>query len=352
MTFKPFDIHSQEQFNSFALETFHFQAQHCEVYRSYIALLGKDPKEVTSVREIPFLPIELFKTHTVYCGAQPPQHLFTSSATSGMTPSKHHIADLSLYEESLSRTFRLFFDPPERYTLLALLPSYLERQGSSLVYMVDCLMKQSGAPDNGFYLHNHEELYRQLLKLQDEEVRRTQVRRTLLIGVAFALLDFVEKYRLDFPNLEVVETGGMKGRGKELTRTELHQKLSQGLGTAHIFSEYGMAELLSQAYAKGGNLFTLPPWMAVYIRDLHDPFRLLPAGQKGGINIIDLANRYSCSFIETQDMGTLHHPYLSDYQAADIRDCQATGHQDHQTFEFIGRIPHSDLRGCNLLMET
>ena len=337
-----FDIETVAQFNALALETFHFQAQHSEVYRSYLRLIGKDPKEITSVGEIPFLPIELFKSHTVYCGTGFPQRTFLSSATTGTTPSKHPVADLSIYEESLTRAFRLFFGAPNRYTFLALLPTYLERQDSSLVYMVNNLMQQSGAQENGFYLYNHEELYRQLVKLRDAG------KRTLLFGVAFALLDFVEHYTLDFPDLEVVETGGMKGRGAEITRAELHQKIGERLGTQNISSEYSMAELLSQAYTQGGELFATPPWMAVLIRDFHDPFRLLPHGQKGGINVIDLANRYSCSFVETQDMGISYETDTGSKTSTRNACVPLVGNP----FEILGRTPHSELRGCNLLLES
>jgi hypothetical protein len=241
-----------------------------------------------------------------------------------MIPAQHPVADISIYEESFSHAFRLFVGDPECFTILALLPSYLERQGSSLIYMVEKIMQQSGKPENGFYLYNHSELYRQLLALRDKGAR------TLLFGVSFALLHFLETHTIDFPDLHIIETGGMKRHGTELTRKELHQKLAQGFGTCHIHSEYGMAELLSQAYAIDGILFSTPPWMAVYIRDFHDPFRLLSHGQRGGINIIDLANRFSCSFIETQDMGIRH---------------------SDTAFELLGRIPFSELRGCNLLLE-
>lgn len=313
----------KSDFFRMALETFRFQAQQCKIYRSYIELLGIAPASVNEIQAIPFLPVELFKTHTVYGGSQPPQHVFTSSATSGMQPAQHHVASLNLYEEGFSNCFRQFFGPPEQYTILALLPTYLERSGSSLVYMVNRLMEQSNAPDNGFYLYNHQELFERLCTL------RTRQSPVILFGVAFALLDFIQNYSLSFPNLHVVETGGMKGRGIELSRNNLHQRLRQGFGSNHIHSEYGMAELLSQAYAIEGERFTTPPEMQVLIRDLHDPFYLLPCGQKGGVNIIDLANRYSCSFIETQDLGILH--------------------PDH-SFEILGRIPFSDLRGCNLLL--
>ena len=319
-----FTIENDEQFTQLALETFMFQANHCKVYQSYLQLIGVDYTAVTSITEIPFLPIELFKTHAVYCGTDAAQHLFTSSTTTGMAPARHPVADLSIYEESFTRAFSLFMDAPQCYTILALLPSYAERQGSSLVYMVKSLMQQSGASPNGFYLHNHTELLHRLIELRDRGVR------TLLFGVAFALLDFVKNHHLHFPDLEIVETGGMKGRGVELTRTELHQRIGSGFGTSRIYSEYGMAELLSQAYSKERGLFLSPPWMRVWVRDVHDPYRSLPLGQKGGINVIDLANRYSCSFIETQDLGILY---------------------ANNAFELLGRIPHSELRGCNLLLE-
>lgn len=308
-----------------ALDIFRFQSRQCKVYRSYLELLGVEPASVKEIRDIPFLPVEFFKTHTVYSSSLPPQHVFTSSATSGMQPAQHHVAKLGLYEKSFSRCFRQFFGTPEQYTILALLPAYLERSGSSLVYMVDRLMQQSGAPDNGFYLYNHQELYHRLCKL------RTDQKPVILFGVSFALLDFLQTCSLSFPELQVIETGGMKGRGIELSRNELHQRLRQGFGSRHIHSEYGMAELLSQAYAIEGERFVAPPWMRVLIRDLHDPFYPLPCGQKGGVNLIDLANRYSCSFIETQDLGILH---------------------PDQSFEILGRIPFSELRGCNLLIDN
>jgi len=318
-----FEIANEEQFIQCALDTFRFQADHCKVYRSYLTLLGVDPASISAMEEIPFLPIELFKSHAVYCAPHPPQYTFTSSSTSGTVPAKHHIACIALYEESFIRTFRLFMHTPESYTIIALLPSYSERTGSSLIYMVAKLMQLSNAPENGFYLYNYSELQHQLTTLCN------QGKRTLLFGVSFALLDFLQCHSIDFPILEIIETGGMKGRGMELNRNELHQKLKEGFGTLHIHSEYGMAELLSQAYAIDGEFFKTPPWMRVFIRDLHDPFRFIPNGRRGGINMIDLANRYSCSFIETQDMGILH--------------------ADH-AFELHGRIPFSELRGCNLLL--
>ena len=318
-----FTIHSPEDFAACALKTFRFQAAHCHVYADYLRLLQTDIDQIHSLEQIPHLPIELFKTHFVYCGPQKPEMVFTSSATTGMVPAQHPVASRKLYEESFSRTFRQFMGAPSDYNLLALLPSYLERQGSSLVYMVDKLMQQARKPHSGYYLYNHEELHHKLLLLQ------AQGQPCLLVGVSFALLDFAQACPLSFPELKIIETGGMKGRGQELSRLELHSRLTQGFGTTQIYSEYGMAELLSQAYAGEDGHFRTPPWMKISIRDLHNPFRSLPSGRRGGINIIDLANRYSCAFIETQDLGIAH---------------------PDQSFEVLGRIPYSELRGCNMLL--
>ena len=318
-----FNIHNPEDFARCTMETFHFQAAECQVYAKYLRLLQIDPTQVQAPEQIPHLPIELFKTHFVYSGPEAPEITFTSSATTGMVPAQHPVACLALYQESFSRTFRQYIGPPSEYSLLALLPSYLERQGSSLVYMVDNLMQQARPAHSGYYLYNHEALYQKLCLLREEGLP------ALLIGVSFALLDFVQDFTLDFPALKIIETGGMKGRGLELSRPDLHQRLSAGFGTTQIYSEYGMAELLSQAYALEDGLFRTPPWMQVSIRDVHNPFSILPPGQRGGINIIDLANRYSCAFIETQDLGIAH---------------------PDQSFEVLGRIPYSELRGCNMLL--
>jgi len=375
---KIFEINSPDQFETVALEIFRFQAEHCEPYKRYLSLLGTDVGKVIGINDIPFFPIQFFKTENVICDRRGvcgthfnseritkseqnkkpdqntisdqilapyqsintkevlPQKTFTSSATTGMTPSRHPVADLSLYERSFSEGFRLQYGSPSDYAILALLPSYLEREGSSLVYMTENLMKQSANECNGYYLYNHTELYEMLCRLKDDG------QKTILIGVSFALLDFVSGLKLDpalkmeFPDLIVVETGGMKGRGEELSREELHWRLKEGFGVDTIHSEYGMAELLSQAWSKGDGIFFTPPWMKVLIRDLNNPFRLLSDGERGennnkrgGINIIDLANVYSCSFIETEDMG------MTD---------PAGG------FKIFGRIKNSELRGCNLLM--
>ncbi len=345
-TRKIFEINSPDQFSTVALEIFRFQAEHCEPYKRYLSLLGTDIGKILDITQIPFFPIQFFKTENVICDrctAQNtnakkvlPQKIFTSSATTGMTPSRHPVADLSLYERSFSEGFRLQYGTPSDYAILALLPSYLEREGSSLVYMTENLMKQSANEHNGYYLYNHAELYDMLCRL------KTDGQKTILIGVSFALLDFVSWLKLDsalkmeFPDLIVVETGGMKGRGEELSREELHSRLKEGFGVDKIHSEYGMAELLSQAWSKGDGLFFTPPWMKILIRDLNNPFRLLSNGEiagnnikRGGINIIDLANIYSCSFIETEDMGMNY---------------------SDGSFKIFGRIRNSELRGCNLLI--
>ena len=240
-----------------------------------------------------------------------------------MINSKHLVTDVSWYEESFRRAFEIFYGDIRDYCILALLPSYLEREGSSLIYMAEDLVKRSNNPDSGFYLYNHDELYQQLKKQQDAK------KPTLLIGVTFALLDFVEQYPIDFPELIVMETGGMKGRRKEMIREELHQTLCNGFGVDAIHSEYGMTELLSQAYSKGNGIFQCPPWMKIITRDTNDPISSLGNEKTGGINVIDLANINSCSFIATQDLGKVY----------------ADG-----SFEVLGRFDDSDIRGCNLLI--
>jgi phenylacetate-coenzyme A ligase PaaK-like adenylate-forming protein len=317
-----FSIKTTADFETCCLAVFRFQAEHCAVYKKYIALLGLASSQVGRVEDIPFLPISFFKTQKVISGEQQPQIIFTSSGTTGAQPSRHFVADAGLYEESFTKGFSLFYGAAADYVILALLPSYLERQGSSLVYMVEKLTAQSAQPENGFYLYNFQELYRHLQRLQQ------QGKKTLLIGVSYALLDFVEKYPLHFPELIVMETGGMKGQRKELSKQELHRILCKGFGVANIHSEYGMTELLSQAWSKGNGLFHAPPWMQIHIRDPRDPFARLPDGTVGGVNIIDLANVYSCAFIETQDLGKRH---------------------PDGSFEIAGRLAQSDLRGCNLM---
>jgi hypothetical protein len=335
MDFQPekiFEIESDTQFEEAALAIFHFQAEHNDVYKNYLALLKKKPQRIKSVSQIPFLPIEFFKTREVVTrlrqsqspGAEPVEaQTFTSSGTTGSEVSKHIVADISIYEKSFRETFELFYGDIRTYCILALLPSYLERKDSSLVYMADDLIKQSKHSDSGFYLHNVFELASTLKKLQGAN------QKTLLIGVTYALLDFVEQFKFNFSQLIVMETGGMKGRRKEIVREELHTILCDGFGVEKVHSEYGMTELLSQAYSKGDGVFKTPPWMRILIRDINDPFQISDF-QRGGINVIDLANIYSCSFIATQDLGKLH----------------VDG-----SFEVLGRFDDRDIRGCNLMVE-
>ncbi len=318
-----FLIKDEQQFADTALEVFRHQAQNCAIYREFITNLCIDPLSVTSIKDIPFLPISFFKSHDVVTNTDTVQATFTSSGTTGMINSKHPVTDVSWYEESFRRAFELFYGNIKSYCILALLPSYLEREGSSLIYMAEDMVRQSKNPDSGFYLYNHEELLQQLKKL------RKAGTPTMLIGVTFALLDFVEHYQLDFPELIVMETGGMKGRRKEIIRQELHQTLCKGFGVKSIHSEYGMTELLSQAYSKGDGIFNYPPWMKIITRDTNDPMTELGINQTGGINVIDLANINSCSFIATQDLGRIY---------------------GNGSFEVLGRFDNSDIRGCNLLI--
>ena len=317
-----FTISSPEDFTAAALETFRFQAEHCPPYREYIGYLGINPATVSTVEKIPFLPIEIFKSHRVYsAGEQEEQMVFTSSSTTGQEPSRHYVADLSLYEKSFTQGFERFYGDPAEYALFALLPSYLERHGSSLVYMADRLMRMGQG--GGFFLYDHAAL------LEAMDAAAAKGRKMLLLGVSFALWELAEKHKFNYPGLTVMETGGMKGRREEITREALHAILCDSFGVESIHSEYGMAELLSQAYSSGGGIFWCPPWMRVLTRDLYDPLDVFSEGKSGGINIIDLANRYSCSFIETQDLGI----------------CWPDG-----TFRIDGRIDRSEVRGCNLLV--
>lgn len=319
-----FSIQSESDFNQLAIETFQFQAAKNQVYSRFVEALGIDRDKVNEVSRIPFLPVEFFKSHAVKSGEYEPQIIFSSSGTTGMIQSRHLVKEISLYEESFLNGFDFFYGDISQYTILALLPSYLEREGSSLIYMVDELIKRSGQALSGYFLHNHQDLYTTLQKLQAEK------QKVILIGVTYALLDFIENYEVRFPDLIVMETGGMKGKRKEMIRSELHDMLCRGFGIASVHSEYGMTELLSQAYSKGDGIFQCPPWMKVTTRDVNDPLSYLEYGRTGGINIIDLANRYSCSFISTQDLGKVH---------------------PDGSFEIAGRFDNSDIRGCNLLVQ-
>lgn len=317
-----FTIKNLHGFEQKALEVFQYQATHNPIYKSFIQHLSIAPNDVVRVAQIPFLPIAFFKQHEVRIPGKVEQ-LFTSSGTTGMEPSKHWVHDVSVYQESYRTAFNLIYGDISQYTLLALLPSYAEREGSSLIYMVDDLLQQA-QEGSGYYLHNQQELFEKLENL------KKLGKPTILLGVTYALLDFVEQFPIHFPELIVMETGGMKGKRKELIREELHQKLCSGFGVANIHSEYGMTELLSQAYSKGKGIFSCPPWMQVYIRDTNDPLQLMGAGKTGGINIIDLANVHSCAFIATQDLGKI---------------------TEHNRFEVLGRFDASDIRGCNLLVQ-
>ena len=318
-----FNIQTEKQFEDLALQIFKFQFENNRVYRSFCDLLYKHPSDIKTLQEIPFLPIQFFKTHPVLSSQEPVKATFTSSGTTGSITSKHLVSNLKIYEQSFTKGFQQFYGNIEDYVILALLPSYLEREGSSLIYMVDAMIKKSNHPESGFYLNNLSELKSTLLKLESED------KKILLIGVSFALLDLVETYQFNLKHTIIMETGGMKGRRKELIRDELHGQLKQGFGLETIHSEYGMTELLSQAYSKGHGIFKTPSWMRILTRDIEDALSIMPKGNSGGINVIDLANINSCSFIATQDLGKVH---------------------ENDSFEIIGRFDNSDIRGCNLMV--
>lgn len=315
-----FDIGTEEQFRRCALELFRFQAERCQPYHDYISLLGIDPYKIEAIEEIPFLPIELFKSSDVYCGEGKPEVIFTSSNTGSTLPSRHMMASLDTYRESFTRAFEDFYGKVEDWSIYGLLPNYLEREGSSLVYMVDTLIKRCGS--GGFYLNNYEQLIRDI---------EGDPKPKILLGVSYALWDVAEQYAPKLKDTIIMETGGMKGRRRELSKSELHKILCDGFGVEAIHSEYGMAELTSQAYSKGAGIFYTPRWMRVMVRDVNDPFDHAPQGMRGGIDIIDLANFWSCAFIQTQDIGRL----LPD-----------------GGFMIDGRIAGSDIRGCNLLVHN
>jgi len=315
---------SNNNFEPLALEIFYYQSSQNPVYKDYLHFLNINPKDLQKVDQIPFLPIELFKNHKIITGNGNPEVIFESSGTTGTIPSRHYVTDAAIYDQSLLHGFKHFFGDPEQYTFLALLPSYLERKTSSLTYMMQKLMNMSHNEDNGFYLYEHDILADKMERLIKQN------KKIFFIGVSFALLDFADKHHPDLSNAIIMETGGMKGRRKELIRDELHGILKSSFNTPHIMSEYGMTELLSQAYARHDGLFEAPPWMRLMIRDANDPFAWLPSGQTGGLNIIDLSNINSCSFVATQDLAR---------QTADGR------------FEIMGRFDNSDLRGCSLMYE-
>lgn len=320
---KIFSLHNNVSFNETALEIFQFQYQNNYEYKRFCDLLGKSPENVIDFKAIPFLPIDLFKKLKIIAGSKKDEVIFKSSATTGTIQSCHHVSDLSIYQESYNRCFELFYGAPSDYCILALLPSYLERKGSSLIYMVEDLIKRSKNSNSGFYLRNTEELIEKL------KIQETAHQKTLLIGVTFALVDMAEKVNLDLKHTIIMETGGMKGRKKEIIRKEVHAILSNAFNVDSIHSEYGMTELLSQAYSLGNGIFKSPPWMKIIIRDTQDPFTLIGNDKTGGINVIDFANIYSCSFISTQDLGKTF---------------------PDGSFEIMGRFDNSDIRGCSLLV--
>ena len=318
-----FSISSQKQFDKIALKTFRFQYDNNTVYRTFCEHLKVDKQDIKLVSQIPFLPIQFFKSHDIVTGNHTIQATFTSSGTTGSATSRHLVTDLSLYESSYCQAFSQFYGNIEDYVILALLPSYLEREGSSLIYMVNDLIAKTNNIDSGFYLNNYDEIIQKLIALEDLR------QNVILIGVTYALLDLLEKQKFQLQNTIIMETGGMKGKRKEIIREELHKILCDGFGVASIHSEYGMTELLSQAYSLGNGVFECPPWMQILIRDTEDALQYVADGKTGGINVIDLANINSCSFISTQDLGKIN---------------------PNATFEVLGRFDNSDIRGCNLMV--
>lgn len=316
---------SDELFNSMAIKVFHYQIQQNKIYQQYVLSLKVNPDTITHYSNIPFLPIEFFKSQQIVCNEVSKESVcFSSSGTTGQITSKHYVNDISIYENSFQKGFELFYGNPSEYCILALLPNYLERQGSSLVYMFNQLITNSNHPLSGFYLNNLEDLVKTI------ELLKNQNQKTILLGVTYALLDLADLNVELTDNFIVMETGGMKGRRKELLKEELHQYLKQKFAISAIHSEYGMTELLSQAYSKHDGIFECSPWMKVLIRDMNDPFSYTSAKKTGGVNVIDLANINSCSFIETKDLGRI---------------------TENFKFEILGRFDNSDLRGCNLMIQ-
>ncbi len=319
-----FKTDNDQSFERLAIELFNYQYENNQVYKNYVDILKIDKKNIRNINQIPFLPIEFYKTHKIIIGNNPIQQVFYSSGTSSENRSKHFVTDIQLYEETFKKVFQLFYGDIKDYCILGLLPSYLEQGNSSLVYMIDELIKNTECSDSGFYLKNVFELIDKINYLNDYSDRKI-----LLLGVSFALLDLIDIFTFDCPNIIVMETGGMKGRRSEITRKELHESLSKGFNVEKIHSEYGMTELFSQAYSKGNGIFKTPNWMKVLIRDVNDPMNVTNHKATGAVNIIDLANINSCAFIATQDLGRLN---------------------EDGSFEILGRIDNSDLRGCNLMV--
>ncbi|MFY7810227.1 MAG: acyl transferase [Flavobacterium sp.] len=321
---KIFQIQSQKEFNKLTLQVFRFQYDNVKVYQEFCNHLHKNKENVNQIEDIPFLPISFFKTHSVIVKDYKESIIFTSSGTTGAITSRHFVSDISIYQQSFTSGFSQFYGNIENYVILALLPSYLEREGSSLVYMINQLIEKSNNQDSGFYLHNYQELIQKLEKLDQAN------QNIILFGVTYALLDLLEIQKIKLKNTIIIETGGMKGKRKELIKPELHHILSNGFGVSHIHSEYGMTEMLSQAYSHQNGVFECVPWLKILIRDPENPLEYLSNDRTGGINVIDLANINSCSFIATQDLGKKY---------------------NNNTFEVLGRFDNSDIRGCNLLIQ-
>ncbi len=315
-------LDNAEKFNEMALQAFRFQYETNAVYREYCNYLKICPERVQKLEEIPFMPVEFFKTHKIVCGNAPAEIIFTSSSTTGAIPSSHYVTNVEIYKQAFCKGFREFYGNPEEFCILGLLPAYLERKGSSLVFMVDELIKMSQNKLSGFFLHNHKELYETILQLESNKSKY------LLIGVSFGLLDFAEEFTPEIKNGIVMETGGMKGRRKEMVRSELHEILQKSFGVENIHSEYGMTELLSQAYSQGNGIYRCSSTMKVMIRETNDPLSVHSVGS-GAINIIDLANINSCCFLQTSDLGQVF---------------------EDKSFTISGRFDNADVRGCNLMV--
>lgn len=318
-----FSIKTENDFIAMALEIFNFQYHQVEIYHRYCHLLGINTQKITTLHDIPFMPIDFFRSHRVSPFKEPAELIFSSSGTTGNSTSYHEIPYPHLYEKSFISGFERFYGDIKDYCILALLPSYLERSGSSLVYMANKLITDSGHPHSGFYLHNLDSLADTLKTLKEKG------QKTLLLGVTYALLDLASAHPIHFPELIIMETGGMKGKRREMVREEVHQILCKAFHCNAIHSEYGMTELLSQAYSNGNGIYRCPPWMQVMTRDTDDPLSTAPNNTTGGINVIDLANIYSCAFIATQDLGKCY---------------------DDGSFEVLGRFDNSLIRGCNLMV--
>ncbi|MBN1251108.1 MAG: acyltransferase [Bacteroidales bacterium] len=320
-----FNLLSESEFGDIAIDIFKYQYKNNIVYKQFVDYLNVDYKKINTVEQIPFLPIEFFKTHKVISGSNNAKITFLSSGTTNLNRSKHHITDLEIYRNSFTKGFEFFYGNISDYCILGLLPNYLENKSSSLIYMMEDLIKLSNCNKSGFYLNNYEELYNTILDLKKLN------KKYILIGVSYALIDFANLFKIDLSDGILMETGGMKGKRKELTKSELHSFFKESFNVSNVHSEYGMTELLSQSYSKGEGIFECPPWMKILIRDTYDPLSDIGTGRTGGINVIDFANFNSCSFIATKDLGKLH---------------------ENGRFEVLGRFDDSDIRGCNLLVDS